>query len=262
MTAPLIAFDTATDRLCVALVASGRVWTHDGDASERASAQLLPVIDRMLGQAGLRLPEVAAIGYGRGPGAFTGLRAACAVAQGLAMVGGQPVIGLDTLMAVAEDAAERAGPAPAPSAPPSPAHAASLRPALDDWWVLQDARMGEIYAARYRPDPSAPAGWAVLQPPGLWTPERWNALQAADPSRGVAGSALSAFGERLRIAGAQAVGDARPTARALAQLMQRAHAQGLGGPAAQALPLYVRDKVAETTAEREARRAAPAAVVA
>src|SRR5437763_8038912 len=128
----LLAFDTATERMSIALGAAGRVWTHEADGGAQASATLIPAILGLLAQAQLSLHELDAIAFGRGPGAFTGLRTACSVAQGLAFGAGKPVLPLDSLLLVAEDALAQA-----------PAN---------DCWVAMDARMDQVYAARYRWD--------------------------------------------------------------------------------------------------------------
>jgi tRNA threonylcarbamoyladenosine biosynthesis protein TsaB len=249
----LLAFDTATEQLAVALHAHGRVWTHAGPGGAAASAGLLPAAQGLLAQAGLGWPDVQAIAFGRGPGAFTGLRTSCAVAQGLALGLGCPVLPIDSLLIVAEDA--RAARAPLDDAAPFEAE------------VAMDARMDEAYAARYgwQAD-AAPAQWRCLRAPALMTlPALQAAWDAAAAPRWVAGSALGAFSDRLRIPGG-AVGLPAQADRpaALLRLALAAHAAGAGLDAAQALPLYLRDKVAFTTAERMAERAAggPAAVVA
>ncbi len=243
MLPPLLVFDSATDRLAVAVIAHDRVQLADEAADERASSRLLRVIARLLDAAGVRIDDLAGIGFGRGPGAFTGLRAACTVAQGLALARSLPVCPLDTLAVVAEDArlrAERAHPGAA----------------IDDVRVVQDARMGELYAARWR---LRPQGWEAVEPPALHTPDTWNELQALDPAPVVAGSALAAFGPRLQPGSAWLGAQAAPGAQALAACMRQAWLAGLRGTVADALPLYVRDKVAETRAERDARRLLPAA---
>lgn len=241
MLPPLLAFDSATDRLAVALLAGGRVFTADEGGSERASARLLVVIDALLQQAGLRVEDLAGVGFGRGPGAFTGLRAACTVAQGLALGRDLPVVPLDTLGVVAQDARRRAR--EHGDAPPM-----EIR-------VVQDARMGELYATRLA---WAPSGWQTLEPPSVMGPDDWNALQAAHPCAAVAGSALLAFGDRLQLGPARPDPVAVPSAAALADCLQLAWDAGVRLSPAEALPLYVRDKVAETTAERAARRDAAA----
>jgi tRNA threonylcarbamoyladenosine biosynthesis protein TsaB len=196
---------------------------------------LIPAILGLLARAGLHIGDLDAIAFGRGPGAFTGLRTACSVAQGLAFGAGKPVVPVDTLLAVAEDARDGESP--------------------QEIWVAMDARMDEIYAARYRYDGS---GWDTLAAPFLAQPDTLNALWAAEPPQAVAGSALGIFGERLQTGGARLAPDAAPHASGMLRLAARSFAQGGGVDAALAIPLYVRDKVAQTTAEREAARAARA----
>ncbi len=232
----LLAFDTSTEHMSVAVGTGGQVWLHDGAGGAKASAALVPTILSLLSRAGLRMAGLDAIAFGRGPGAFTGLRTACAAAQGLALGSGRPVLALDTLMAVAEDA--RAGDAD------------------QTLWVAMDARMDEIYAARYG---FAGGAWRVLDAPMLTRPEGLNERWRREAPQRVAGSALRAFEGRLATGAAACVPGALPRAAALLPLAQAAWARGEAVDAALALPVYLRDKVAQTTAEREAvRRAAEA----
>jgi len=233
----LLAFDTATEHLSVAVAAHGRVITHEAPGGAQASAALIPAILALLARAGIALRELDAIAFGRGPGAFTGLRTACSVAQGLAFGANLPLLPIDTLLAVAEDArAERE----------------TLRV-----WVTMDARMDEVYAALYG---FAAGAWAVIDAPMLTTPEKLSARWHAQPPQLVAGSALSAFGARLATGNAILVPGALPRAAAMLPLARALLAQGGAVDAAHALPLYLRDKVAQTTLEREAVRAAKEAV--
>ncbi len=229
----ILAFDTATEQMSLALAARGRVWARDLAGGARASATLIPSLLALLAEAGVTLRELDAIAFGRGPGAFTGLRTACAVAQGLAYGAAKPVLAIDTLLAVAEDA--RAG-----------------RPALRVW-VAMDARIGEIYAAQYA---FGADRWQVLDAPQLTTPEVLNARWAADAPRLVAGNAIAAFGTRLGTGDAELAPDALPRGASLIPLAQALWADGAAVDAAHALPLYLRDKVAQTTLERDAARAA------
>ncbi|HEY8360497.1 MAG TPA: tRNA (adenosine(37)-N6)-threonylcarbamoyltransferase complex dimerization subunit type 1 TsaB, partial [Ramlibacter sp.] len=191
-----------------------------------ASAELIPAVQRLLAQAGLQLGQLDAIVFGRGPGSFTGLRTACAVAQGLGFGAGVPVLALDTLLAIAEDAHARTG-------------AAQVVAVLD-------ARMGELYVAAYR---RGDAGWDTVSAPALRNPQDVE----VSPGWALAGNGLqlldaSVAPEIPRIA-------AMPTAPALLRLAATALAAGPAQPAAEALPLYLRDKVAQTTEERAADRA-------
>jgi len=229
----LLAFDTATERMSIALSAAGRVWTHEADGGAQASAALIPAILGLLAQAQLSLHELDAIAFGRGPGAFTGLRTACSVAQGLAFGAGKPVLPIDTLLVVAEDAR-------------ATLHANSV-------WAVNDARMSEVYAACYGFEGKR---WTTRVAPFLTTPALLNERWDEAPPEAVAGSALPLFGDQLHTGAAQLAPHAAPRAAALLPLAQAAWADGLAVDAALAMPLYVRDKVAQTTEEREALRAA------
>jgi tRNA threonylcarbamoyladenosine biosynthesis protein TsaB len=236
--APLLAFDTSTERLAVAARGPRGAFGVNAAGGPAASRHLLPQIHAVLAQAGAVLPDVAAIGFGRGPGAFTGLRTSCAVAQGLGFALARPLLALDSLLVVAEDAF--AGPGAAGGG---------------CFAVAADARMDEVYGAVYVLE----ADWRALREPALYTLPAWNAqLEDIGASlHGIAGSALNAFGTRLhRPAGVAVRENEADRASALLRLAVRAHAAGRVLAPEVALPLYLRDKVALTTAEREAARAA------
>jgi tRNA threonylcarbamoyladenosine biosynthesis protein TsaB len=195
---------------------------------------LLPLVFELLHAAGLQAAQLDAVAFGRGPGAFTGLRTATSVAQGLALGIGCPVLPIDSLMIVAEEARMRVG--------------------VTELWVAMDARMDEVYAGAYRCDNDR---WQVQHESALLTLPALHAAWQMQPPAAVAGSARVAFGERLPCGDARRVDDVgAQRAAALARLARAAWAQGEAIDAAQALPLYLRDKVALTTAERMAARAA------
>lgn len=233
----LLAFDTATEQMSIGLEVAGRVRLLDGPGGAKASATLIPAVMALLAEAGIGIGDLDAIAFGRGPGAFTGLRTACAVAQGLAFGAGVPVLALDTLMAVAEDARQSAF-----------GDAAEL-----EVWVAMDARMNEIYAGRYA---WSEGRWSVGVAPLLITPEALNQRWRDVPPSVVAGNALGVFEATLRPGDAVRVAGALPCARALLALARSRWQEGAVLDAALALPLYLRDKVAQTTAERDAARAA------
>ena len=241
MSAPrLLALDTATDVVHLVLVQGDQVRTQALPGGAQASAALLPAIRALVAEAGLTLRDLDAIGFGHGPGAFTGLRTACAVAQGLAVGADRPLLALDTLAALAESARQ---------------HGESA----DSVWSVLDARMGEVYAARWTR--CADGGWQSDGPVALYSPAALAEAIERAPAP-LAGNALTVQADTLvplaaRL-GLRTWPQAVPDGAALAVLVQVAQARGAWIDPALALPLYVRDKVAQTTAEREAIRAAAA----
>lgn len=220
----ILALETSTDRGTCAL------W-HDGDVVERLcppgrphSETLLPLVREMLADGGVALSQVDAIAFGAGPGAFTGLRVACGVAQGLAVGAGVPVVPVVTLEAMA---------------------AACFGERIV---TLLDARMNEVYSACYELQQGRwqLAGDITVAPP----------VEVRLPASGdwlACGNALAvypALAERVAAAGFRQDAAVVPTAARVAEL---AVAEVNGGRAvdpALAAPLYIRDKVARTVAER------------
>jgi tRNA threonylcarbamoyladenosine biosynthesis protein TsaB len=238
VSARLLAFDTSTEVLSVALHCDAGSFAWNGPGGAAASAQLLPQVRLLLREAGVELAQLQAIAFGRGPGAFTGLRTACAVAQGLAFGAALPVLPLDSLMIVAEGAR------------------VEHRDAPTEVDVVMDARMGEVYAGRYD---WTGMQWRVRVAPALRSLDGLHAGWAVQPPRCVVGTALLAFGERLHWGDATRIGADIDRAAALLRLAQQRWVEEGGVDAAAALPLYLRDKVALTVAERDALRRAGAA---
>lgn len=235
----LLAFDTSTDVMSVAVQrtrgGTPQVWQQTALGGAQTSTNLIPVIQQLMAQADLRFDQLNAIVLGRGPGSFTGLRTACSVAQGLALGAKVPVLPVDTLLAVAEDARCQCV---------DPLRARQVT-------ALLDARMDELYAACY----SFESGlWSEIKGPGLIRPEN---LEADDEAT-LAGNVFVTYGDRLPPSAALRVA-ALPTAGALLRLAPGLLAQGGALPADQALPLYIRDKVAKTTAERAAEKVSASA---
>ena len=221
----LLAFDTSTDTLFIAIQRGDAVWQHQAAGGANSSATLIPSIQQGLQTLDLQLTDLQALVFGRGPGSFTGLRTSCAIAQGLAFGAGLQVLPVDTLLAVAEEARHQHG--------------------VTDVMAVLDARMSEVYHAGYR---WTEGQWQDSTPLGLCAPE---ALQVPTTAT-VVGNAHAAYPDRLAPA-AQHL-QALPTATALLRLAPKLMADGHLIDAAYALPLYIRDKVAQTTAEREAAR--------
>ncbi len=238
MTSPLtacLAFDTSTEHMSIALQLGDRVWSHEAAGGALASSTLIPGVMDLLAQAGIGLRDLDAIAFGRGPGAFTGLRTACSVAQGLAFGADKPVLPIDTLLAVAEDA-----------------RSLSQAGAVGDVWVTMDARIEEIYAAHAVFEAGE---WRLVTAPWLCTLQQLNERWRVAAPRVVVGTALTAFGDRLACGAALCLPQALPRARAMLPLAAALWARGGAVDAAQALPLYLRDKVAQTMAERAVAKA-------
>ena len=245
----LLALDTGTEHLSIGVVYTGAganargPWLYTGPGGARASTDLIAGVLDLLGQAGLTVQALDAIVFGAGPGSFTGLRTACSVAQGLAFGAGVPVLPVDSLLAVAEDAR---------------ASAAPDAPALQVLALL-DARMDEMYAAHYA---YAHGQWRMVQASQLLRPEdmRLPALEAARGPLLLAGNVFGVYAEQLDTAVLEGgtVVPALPSAAALLRLAPTLLAQGLAVDASQAIPSYIRDKVAKTTAERMAEKAGAA----
>lgn len=233
-----LAFDTSTDVLSLAVARGEQVWTRTLPGGAQSSTGLIPAVLDMLAEADMTLPSLNAIVFGRGPGSFTGLRTACAVAQGLAFGADIPVLPVDTLLAVAEEARWQRVQNGAPE---------------QDLLVLAllDARMDEVYSAAYQWT-LARRTWQIVSDLQVSAPEKVQANCAV-----LAGNVFEAYGPRLALPGERCT--ALPTAAALLRLAPALWAQGLAVPAEQAMPLYIRDKVANTTAEREAMKAQAAA---
>ena len=240
----LLAFDTSTDSMSIAVSrgvgASAQVWQHAGAGGAQASSTLIPLIVQLMAQAGLEFGQLDAIAFGRGPGSFTGLRTACSVAQGLAFGAGVPVLPVDSLLAVAEEAR----------------HQLEIEHghAVDSCRVLAllDARMDEVYVASYEFNSelwTQHKGYRLVRPEDVAL-----GLLPGDPWR-MAGNAFAVYGGRLPV-GAVAPRHALPTATAMLRLAPALLAAGQALPADQALPTYIRDKVARTTEERLADKAA------
>lgn len=229
-----LAMDTSTDVLSLALARGDQVWTQTLPGGAQASSGLIPAVMAMLAEADMPLASLTAIVFGRGPGSFTGLRTACAVAQGLAFGADLPVLPVDTLLAVAEEARwQRVQ--------------AGVADADVSVLAMLDARMDEVYSAAYQWS-AANQTWQGLSDLQVSAPEQVQATAAV-----LAGNVFEAYGPRL-VAGAERL-TALPTASALLRLAPALWAQGRAVPADQAMPLYIRDKVANTTAEREAMKA-------
>jgi tRNA threonylcarbamoyladenosine biosynthesis protein TsaB len=224
----VLALDTSTEYCSVAIWQDGAVMERCELVGQKHSEMLIEMLDTLLSEAGVKLAQCDGIAFGKGPGSFTGVRIACGATQGLALGANLPVVGVCTLQALAETSGK-------------------LRVI-----AALDARMGEVYHAVYQNHNGA---WTTVSEPSLCKPEDAPAVSGADWF-GV-GSGFAAHGAALQaryIGQLQGVdGAAVPQAAAIAALGAAQFLLGRGVDAAEALPLYLRDKVALKTSEREQR---------
>ena len=215
-----------------ALLDGETLLSRESSGVRTHSQSILPMVQELLAAAGLTLQQCDAIAFGAGPGSFTGVRTACGIAQGLAYGAGLPVVPLITLDAMALACREQTG--------------------ATDILAVLDARMGEVYWAQYK-------GGEVVAGPALCAPGDVRPI-ATTGALTACGNGLSAYPEAF--AGQPCANTAlthiMPHARELAQLAVAALAAGAAVPAAQAQPLYLRNKIAYTSAERQVINAAKA----
>ena len=221
----ILALETSTELCSAALWLDGKVDAREVVAGQRNSELLLPMVDALLAANQLTARDLDGVAFGSGPGAFTGVRIACGVAQGIAFGIDVPVAGIGTLLALA--AASGAGRVV----------------------CCLDARMGEIYHAAYEKDGD---DWREVCAPSLCKPDAAPELNG-DGWAGC-GSGFAAFRDGLlRRYGHQlerVIDGVVPHAREVAVLAARAFARGEAVAAEFAAPLYVRNKVALKVDER------------
>lgn len=226
----ILAIETSSETASCALLRGDTVISRVSGGVRTHSQAVLPMIQELLAEAGITLQQCDAVAYGSGPGSFTGVRTACGVAQGLAFGGKLPAVPVVTLDAMALACHQQHG--------------------AEEVLVVLDARMGEVYWAQYRFEHGAPV--AVL-PPVLSAPA------AVQPQGApvVCGNGLSAYAEAFSAGGlAEGFAEIMPHAAQVAQLAALAFAAGRTVTAAEAQPLYLRNKVAYTQAERRDMAAA------
>lgn len=225
----VLALDTSTEYCSVALWQDGKIIERCELVGQKHSELLIEMLDELLRSANMKLSQCDGIAFGKGPGSFTGVRIACGATQGLALGANLPVVGVCTLQALAEASGKT-----------------RVIAALD-------ARMNEIYHAAYEKRDGI---WITVCEPSLCKPEA--APQVLGENWFGVGSGFAVHGIALQArydGQLQGVdGAAIPQAAAIAALAAAQFALGHGVDAAEALPLYLRDKVALKTSERENAR--------
>lgn len=225
----LLAIESSTEFLSLAVQTGAGVTSFHEATGPAASQRILPEIRRLLAEAGLTLAELDGIVYGTGPGAFTGVRVAVGVTQGLAFGANLPVVGVSSVQAVAQ--------------------AAWLETQAEKVLVCLDARMGEVYHAALIKQPH---GWLEVSPPVVCKPHAVPVIEGGGWL--AAGSGWGVFGEALSAQYTQQVSQIRaeimPTAHAMLMIATPGFIAGETQSAQQAAPLYIRNRVALTADER------------
>ena len=225
----LLAVETSTEACSAALFIDGKVAECFQLAPKEHTKLILPMIDSLMADAGLKPQQLDALAFSCGPGSFTGVRIATGVIQGIALGADLPVVPVSTLAAIAQDFFDN--------------HEENVA------FIAMDARMGEIFWGVYRRDAQ---GYAELIGEEAVTPA--DAVEFPELSGVGIGSGWGVYSQELtsRLAGFVNYykADRLPRAGAIARLGARGFEQGLAVAVEQAMPVYLRDKVAKKESER------------
>lgn len=225
----LLAVETSTEACSAALIIDGEVAERFELAPKEHTQLILPMIDSLMADAGLKSEQLDALAFSRGPGSFTGVRIATGVIQGIALGADLPVVPVSTLAAIAQDFFDNNEDNVA--------------------YVAMDARMDEIFWGVYRRDA---LGYAELIGEESVTPA--DSVEFPDLAGVGIGSGWGVYPQELmtRLAGlvSRYQAEMLPRAGAIARLGARGFEQGLAVAVEQAMPVYLRDKVAKKESER------------
>ncbi|WP_050937801.1 tRNA (adenosine(37)-N6)-threonylcarbamoyltransferase complex dimerization subunit type 1 TsaB [Vibrio harveyi] len=224
MSAKILAIDTATENCSVALLVNDRVISRSEVAPRDHTKKVLPMVDEVLKEAGLTLQDLDALAFGRGPGSFTGVRIGIGIAQGLAFGADLPMIGVSTLAAMAQASYRLHG--------------------ATDAAVAIDARMGEVYWARYTRQENGE--WAGVDAECVIPPARLaEEAQADDKTWTKAGTGWDAYQEELvKLPFNVTSGDVLyPDSQDIVILAEQELKKGNTVPVEESSPVYLRDNV-------------------
>ncbi|HDM8154982.1 TPA: tRNA (adenosine(37)-N6)-threonylcarbamoyltransferase complex dimerization subunit type 1 TsaB [Vibrio harveyi] len=224
MSAKILAIDTATENCSVALLVNDRVISRSEVAPRDHTKKVLPMVDEVLKEAGLTLQDLDALAFGRGPGSFTGVRIGIGIAQGLAFGADLPMIGVSTLAAMAQASYRLHG--------------------ATDAAVAIDARMGEVYWARYTRQENGE--WAGVDAECVIPPARLaEEAQADDKTWTKAGTGWDAYQEELgKLSFNVTSGDVLyPDSQDIVILAEQELKKGNTVPVEESSPVYLRDNV-------------------
>lgn len=218
----LLAIETSTEMASIALLSKSGLICRELTGVQTHSQGVLPAIQDILKEAGVTLKQCAAIAYGCGPGAFTGVRTACGIVQGLAFGADLPILPIVSLLAMAQAAYESQ--------------------LADDVVCVLDARMGEVYWAHYHYQDNV---WTQVSEPALSTGEQVFAYANLNKLTLVLGNGIA-----LKDGATEKIINQMPHAEQIARLALIDFSMEKQLTAADAQPLYLRNKIALTTAER------------
>lgn len=227
----LLAIETSTEACSVGLMIDGHIETRHRLAPQQHGVLVLPMIDELMSDAGIAPAQLDAVAYGRGPGSFTGVRIGVALTQGIALGADLGVIGISTLHSMAQ----------------------SVHRTHDDNHIAVslDARMDEVYFAAFTADEAGIVLSVVEE--CICPPESVPLLERTQPWVWC-GSGAERYADKIpdvnESQGAIVRMDVWPHAHDMLVLAAPLYAANKITSPEQAMPVYLRDKVAETTAER------------
>ena len=221
----LLALDTSTEACSTALLCDGEINSRHEQAPRKHADLILPMLEALLAEAEIKFSQLDAIAFGRGPGSFTGVRIATAVTQGIAFSADKPVVPVSTLASVAQQVMDE----------------------QNESYVLTalDARMGEVYWAGWKKNSKGFAEnviqESVLPPEKVQNPEQENWAGAGNAWEIYKETLSQKLADNLK----NIYSDATPHAVSIVRLAEWYFNDGLAIPAEEALPVYLRNKVAE-----------------
>ena len=215
----MLTIDTATEACSVALQYNGKVYTRYEVCPQQHSQKILTMVDEVMQEAGAKMKSLDVLGFGRGPGSFTGVRIATGIIQGLALGAKLPVVGVSTLHAMAQQVISSQS--------------------ADNVAVAIDARMSEVYFARYQNS----NGIAELLGEEQVLPPEQAATQVTEQTSVFAGTGWQAYPALTEVQGEVVVSVTYPYARHMLPLVERAYEAGETMTAESITPVYLRDTV-------------------
>ncbi|PSV39466.1 tRNA (adenosine(37)-N6)-threonylcarbamoyltransferase complex dimerization subunit type 1 TsaB [Photobacterium sp. GB-27] len=224
MSTKILAVDTATENCSVALLMGDEVISRCEYAPREHTTKILPMVDTVLAEAGIKLNQLDALAYGQGPGSFTGVRIGIGIAQGLAFGADLPMVGVSTLAAMAQGTYR--------------VHQA------DNVLSAIDARMGEIYWGQYQR--KTDGDWQIIGAEQVIVPDAL--VESVQTETGIwltAGTAWEVYADTLaKLPFEMQQGSVLyPDSQDMVHLAKFAFARGESVSAEVASPVYLRDTV-------------------